>query len=231
MADIIKIDEKTYRIEDGMVRFFLLLGDERALLIDSGMNTPDAKEIAETVTSLHLELLNTHADRDHISGNSSFDKFYISLGETENLRMKGEDLLKRIVPVKEGDTIDLGNRMLEIIDNPGHTPGSIAILDVKNKVLIGGDAIQDGNIFMFGNQRNIYDYVKSLRHVLEYRNRFDTVYPSHGSFPVSPDIIEKLIEGAESIIDGSAKGEIIDLFGNQVKLYKFPYAGFYGEAD
>lgn len=44
-------------------------------------------------------------------------------------------------------------------------------------------------------------------------------------------IIEKLIEGAESIIDGSAKGEIIDLFGNQVKLYKFPYAGFYGEAD
>jgi glyoxylase-like metal-dependent hydrolase (beta-lactamase superfamily II) len=229
MADIIKIDEKTYRIEDGMVRFFLLLGEEKALLIDSGMNTPDAKEIAESVTSLPLELLNTHADRDHISGNSSFDKFYMSLGEIENLRMKGDDLINRIVPLKEGDTIDLGNRMLEIIDNPGHTPGSIAILDVSNKVLIGGDAIQDGNIYMFGNQRNINDYVKSLKHILEYRNRFDTVYPSHGNFPVSPDLIGKLIEGAQSIIDGSVKGEDMELFGNPIKLYKFPYAGFYGE--
>ena len=66
MTDIIKIDEKTYRIEDGMVRFFLLLGEKKALLIDSGMNTPEAKEIAESITSLSLELLNTHADRDHI---------------------------------------------------------------------------------------------------------------------------------------------------------------------
>ena len=229
MTDIIKIDEKTYRIEDGMVRFFLLLGEKKALLIDSGMNTPEAKEIAESITSLSLELLNTHADRDHISGNGSFDKFYMNLGELENLRMKGADLVDRIVPVKEGDTIDLGNRPLEIIDNLGHTPGSIAILDVNNRVLIGGDAIQNGNIYMFGNQRNINDYVKSLKHIWEYRNRFDTVYPSHGSFTVSPDLIEKLIEGAESIIDGSAVGEDMELFGNPIKLYKFPYAGFYGE--
>ena len=229
MADIIKIDEKTYRIEDGMVRFFLLLGDERALLIDSGMNTPDAKEIAEKVTSLPLELLNTHADRDHISGNGSFDKFYMNPGEIENLRMKGSDFADRVVPVKEGDTIDLGNRLLEIIDNPGHTPGSIAILDVNNRVLIGGDAIQDGNIYMFGNQRNINDYVMSLKHILEFKDRFDTVYPSHGSFPVSPGLIEQLINGAQSIIDGTAKGEDMELFGNPIKLYKFPYAGFFGE--
>ncbi|MCR5558520.1 MAG: MBL fold metallo-hydrolase [Butyrivibrio sp.] len=229
MADIIKIDEKTYRIEDGMVRFFLLLGEEKALLIDSGMNTPDAKEIAKSITSLPIELLNTHADRDHISGNSSFDKFYMSPGELENLGMKGEDIVDRIVPVKEGDTIDLGNRLLEIIDNPGHTPGSIAILDAERRVLIGGDAIQDGNIFMFGNQRNINDYVKSLKHILEFKDRFDTVYPSHGSFPVSSDLIEKLIEGAQAIIEGSVIGEDMELFGNPIKLYKFPYAGFYGE--
>lgn len=229
MADIIKIDEKTYRIEDGMVRFFILIGEKKALLIDSGMNTPDAKEIAKSLTELPLELLNTHADRDHISGNSSFDKFYMNLDERENLSMKGAELVDRIVPVKEGDTIDLGNRLLEIIDNPGHTPGSIAILDVNDRVLIGGDAIQDGNIYMFGNQRNINDYVKSLKHILEFKDRFDIVYPSHGSFPVSPDIIEQLINGAQSIIDGTANGEDMELFGNPIKLYKFPYAGFYGE--
>ena len=229
MAEIIKINDKTYRIEDDMVRFFLFLGDDRALMIDSGMNTPNAKEIAESITDLPIELMNTHADTDHVSGNKAFDKFYMSLNESENLKRKGDDLIERIVPVKEGDIIDLGNRPLEIIDNPGHTKGSIAILDINNRVLIGGDAIQDGHIYMFGAERNINDYVLSLKHILEYRDRFDTVFPSHGTFPVTPDIIEKLIEGANSIINGEAEGKDTELFGNPIRVYTFPYAGFFGE--
>ena len=229
MADIFKVSEDTYRIEDGGVRFFLLIGNERALMIDSGMNTPDAKAMAETITDLPIELMNTHADRDHVAGNDAFKQFYMSPAEAENLKAKGEELLNRIVPVKEGDIIDLGNRPLEIIDNPGHTPGSIAILDINNRVLIGGDAIQDGTIFMFGPQRNIHDYVKSLKHILTFKHRFDTIYPSHGNFPVEPDIIERLIEGAESIIRGEVTGEEMELFGNPIRLYKFPYAGFFGE--
>lgn len=229
MADIIRVNDNTYRIEDGGVRFFLLTGEERALMIDSGMNTPDAKTIVEELTDLPVELLNTHADRDHVSGNEAFRHFYMSPYEADNLKAKGADLTKRIVPVHEGDIIDLGNRPLEIIDNPGHTPGSIAILDINNRVLIGGDAIQDGNIFMFGPQRNIYDYVKSLKHILTFKHRFDTIYPSHGNFPVEPGLIEQLIEGAESIIRGEVKGEEMDLFGNPIRLYKFPYAGFFGD--
>lgn len=56
----------------------------------------------------------------------------------------------KISPIKEGDVIDLGDRPLKIIDLPGHTPGSIAVLDVKNRVLISGDSVQDSNIYMFG---------------------------------------------------------------------------------
>ena len=229
MADIIRVNDNTYRIEDGGVRFFLLTGEKRALMVDSGMNTPDAKAIAEELTDLPIELLNTHADRDHVAGNEAFSQFYMSPNEADNLMAKGDDLTKRIVPVHEGDIIDLGNRPLEIIDNPGHTPGSIAILDINNRVLIGGDAIQDGNIFMFGPQRNIHEYVRSLKHILTFKHRFDTIYPSHGNFPVEPGIIEQLIEGAESIIRGEVTGEEMDLFGNPVRLYKFPYAGFFGE--
>ena len=229
MADIIKISEDTYRIEDGGVRFFLLVGEKKALMIDSGMNTPDAKEIAATITDKPIELMNTHADRDHVAGNDEFVKFYMSPAEADNLAAKGGELVKRIVPVSEGDVIDLGGRPLEIIDNPGHTPGSIAILDINNRVLIGGDAIQDGNIFMLGPQRNINDYVRSLKHILTFKHRFDTIYPSHGNFPVEPGIIEHLIEGAESIIRGEATGEEMELFGNPIRLYKFPYAGFFGE--
>ena len=225
MSEIIRINEETYRIEDGHVRFFLLLGKQKALLIDSGMSTPDARKIAESLTELPLELLNTHADRDHVSGNGAFDSFYMSPAEEENYRKDGGT--GKIIEIKENDEIDLGERKLKIIDNPGHTPGSVAILDEKYRVLIGGDALQDGTIFMFGKYRNIKVYVESLKHIKEYMGRFDVIYPSHGSFPVYPKIIDKLIEGAEKIIRNEAEGKVVEMHGNQVLKYEFPYAGFY----
>ena len=67
----------------------------------------------------------------------------MSPAEAENYALGSQQTVpeveSRIIPVKEGDIIDLGARPLEIIDNPGHTPGSIAILDINNRVLIGGD--------------------------------------------------------------------------------------------
>lgn len=225
MADVIQLHEGTWSIEDGMVRFFVLEGTEKALMIDSGMNTPDALEIARTVTDKPLELLNTHADRDHVSGNGAFEWFYMSPAEEENYRAadgKGE-----IRPVREGDVIDLGDRPLEIIDIPGHTPGSIAILDRKARVLISGDSVQDGKIFMFGRFRNLQAYIPSMKKLQTHAEQFDEIYPSHGTLPVSPSLIPKLIGGAQEIMDGKAVGEQVEMFGNKVMLYQFEYAGFF----
>lgn len=224
MNEIIQMNENTWRIEDGMVRMFLLTGTKEALLVDSGMQTPNAKEIAEGITDLPVKLINTHADRDHISGNEAFEAFYMSLKEEQLYRSNGK--MGTVLPVQQGDIIDLGDRPLEIIDLPGHTPGSIAILDVNNRVLIGGDSIQDGRIFMFGEHRNLPNYIESLEKLSAYEGRFDTVYASHSSVEVAPDIIPKLIAGAKQILAGEATGEEIDMFGNSVLLYQFEFAGF-----
>ena len=224
MAEVFKINETTWRIEDGGVRFFLFCGTEQAALIDTGMNTPDAKEIAESLTNLPLILINTHGDPDHISGNVLFADFYMCPNEEDNYRAhngKGN-----IIPIHEGDVIDLGERPLLIIEIPGHTPGSIAILDQNNRILVSGDSVQDGNIFMFGEFRNIDAYVESLKHLTNYDGQYDEIYPMHGSFPVKSDLIPKLITGAEEIRAGKASGNIVNIFGNEVCLYKFPYAGF-----
>ncbi len=224
MAEIIKINDKTWRFEDDGVRFFLLCGSEKAALIDSGMNTPNAKELAEGLTDLPIILINTHADPDHISGNAAFEEIYMSPAEEDNYRHNGGK--GRIIPVKEGGTIDLGDRTLLIIDIPGHTPGSIAILDETYRVLISGDSVEDGKVFMFGPYRNIDNYIDSLRHLAEYDGQYDEVYAMHGSIPIKPDIVGKLIEGAEQIRNGKAEGTKINLWGNDVLLYNFPYAGF-----
>lgn len=224
MSEIIKINENTWCIEDGFVRMFLLTGTKEALLIDSGVSGPDAKAIAESITDLPVKLLNTHADGDHIAGNEAFGQFYMHPKEEENYRFR--DKKGEIIPVQQGDILDLGDRPLEIIDLPGHTKGSIAILDGKNRVLIGGDSIQDGRIFMFGEQRNLKDYIASLEKLSAYDGRFDEVYASHGTLSVSPELIPKLIAGAKQILAGEVTGEEIDMFGNTVMLYQFEYAGF-----
>lgn len=224
MAEIVKINDKTWRFEDDSVRFFLLCGSDKAALIDTGMNTPNAKALAEGLTDLPIILINTHADPDHISGNPAFGEFYMSPAEEDNYRHNGGK--GNLMPVKEGDIIDLGGRTLKIIDIPGHTPGSIAILDEEYRVLISGDSVEDGNIFMFGPYRNIDNYIDSLRHLAKYDGQYDEVYAMHGSIPVKPDLVGKLIEGAEQIRNGNAQGKKIDLWGNQVILYDFPYAGF-----
>ena len=228
MSEIIKINEDTWRIEDNGVRFFLLAGTAGALMIDSGMRTPNAREIAESITNLPLQLLNTHADPDHISGNGAFDSVFMSPMEENLYRSHGGK--GTIRPVKNGDIIDLGDRALEIIDLPGHTPGSIAILDNKYKVLIGGDSIQNGRIFMFGEHRNMEKYIESLTGLSKYEGRFDIIYPSHSTFPVSKELIPKLISGAKKILSGEAEGNTVDMFGKPVKLYQFEFAGFLCEA-
>ncbi len=224
MAETVRINDNTWRIEDGDVRFFLFCGTEKAALIDTGMRVPNAKEIARELTDLPLVLINTHADPDHISGNAAFSECYMSPKEEENYRERGGE--GKLIPITEGDVIDLGDRPLHIIDIPGHTPGSIAILDEKNRVLVSGDSVQDGNIFMFGKFRDLRTYIHSLNHLLQYNGQYDEIYPMHGTFPVRPELINDLIKGAQDIQSGLASGKAVDIFGKSVYLYKFGYAGF-----
>ena len=223
--EIISINENTWRIEDGGVRFFLLAGENKALLIDSGMQVHNAKEIAEGLVDLPIELLNTHADMDHVGSNEEFDSFYMNPAEASNYYNTNKKT-GTIIPVSDGDIIDLGGREIEIITLPGHTPGSIAALDINNRVLISGDPIQDGDIFMFGVQREIHAYLLSLEKLEKYKERFDTIYPSHGTFPVGPELIDALHEGAIRVMNGEVEGSDAEFFGTKIKRYDVGVAGF-----
>ncbi|MBO4289521.1 MAG: MBL fold metallo-hydrolase [Lachnospiraceae bacterium] len=216
-VQIIQIDENTWRIEDGGVRFFLLTGTDKALLIDSGMNTPDAKEIARSLTDLPLELLNTHADRDHVAGNAAFPWFYMHPAEGSNY-YHGPVAVGQLIPVWDGDVLDLGGRKLEVIHIPGHTPGSIALLDIDKRVLYSGDSVQDGNIFMFGVQREFHAYAVSLARLEDMMDRFDVVYPSHSTFPVEKSLIPALKEAAEKMLRGELPGRAVEIHGHDVML-------------
>lgn len=224
--EIIQVDAATWRIEDsGHVRFFLLTGTKEALLIDSGMTVTHAKEIAESLTKLPIRLLNTHADRDHVGSNHEFEAFYMHPSEASNY-YNTQGKTGSFLPVQEGDVIDLGDRSLEIIALPGHTPGSIGILDINKRVLFSGDPIQDGMIFMFGVQREMHAYLHSLKKLDCYRERFDVIYPSHGTFPVRPELIDALYDAAVDMMNGKYEPSMVDIHGTKVECYDVGAAKF-----
>ena len=221
--------ENTWAENDGMVRFFLLAGKERALLVDTGISGLDVRGLAAAQTNLPVALLNTHADRDHIAANAQFDEFYMHPSEAAIYRnvLRGSG---KILPVFEGDTIDLGGRILEVVHLPGHTPGSITVLDRQYRCLIGGDPIQEGGeIFMFGQHRSMEAYIASLKR-LDRRSDFDCIYPSHAKEKVDRGVIPRLIEGAEAILAGNLKGEEREMFGKKIAVYNVGVSRFLCEA-
>ena len=222
---VIQVNEDTWRIEDGGVRFFLLAGNERAMLIDSGMNVRHAREIAEGLVTLPVSLLNTHSDRDHTGCNGEFEAFYMHPADETNYRGSGGG--GRLIPLRDDEEIDLGNRKLRIIHLPGHTPGSVAVLDVSRRVLISGDPIQEhGKIFMFGTNRNLHDYIGSLERLETMTADFDEIWPSHADFPVYPDCIERLADGAGKILNRETDGKPAEFFGQRIFVYDLGFTSF-----
>ncbi len=216
-VEVIKINENTWYIEENQhVRFYLLAGSKEALLIDTGMNVENVKGIVKELTDLPVKLINTHADVDHVGGNKEFDIFYMHPSECSNY-YKNKKGTGDFIPVEDGEKMDLGDRPLEIILIPGHTPGSIAILDVNNKMLFSGDPVQDGTIYMFGIQRELHAYKKSLLKLQKLQERFENIYPAHGTTPVQPQIIGELLQATDQLLNGELPYEEVDMWGNKIK--------------
>lgn len=229
MVEIIQIDEHTWRIEDDFVRFFLLEGEDKAVLIDSGADCPDAAAIAGGLTDKPIILLNTHGDGDHTSGTGGFTEIYIHPVDYSEYDIKRNYPDTALVPIEDGDIIDLGKRTLKIVHIPGHTGGSVAILDISNRVLYAGDSVQKGHIYMFGKSRNVEQYESSLDKIIALKSEYDCIYASHDEFMLSADYAELVKEAWRQVRGGSVEYELVDLFGNNIKSYTTPACGFYME--
>lgn len=216
--NLIQIDDATYRYEDNGVRFFILIGSKRALLIDSGMNVKNIKDVVLSVTNKPFTLINTHADPDYIGANNEFSSFMMHPFESSNY-YNDSTRVGTIIPVYDKSVIDLGDRELEVILILGHTPGSIALLDKKNRVLYSGDSIQDDKIFLFGQMREINAYISSLERLNNIKSSFDTIYPSHGTPVLNPSFIDRLLVGVRKVKNKEINYKQINLFGKTLSLY------------
>lgn len=222
----VKINENTYRIEDNGVRALLFIGTEKALLVDSGFGTSGSmKETVGALTDKAVMLVNSHADGDHTGGNGDFETAYMHPAEMPHYFRKAKPDAS-VCALWEGDVIDIGGRSFEVILISGHTPGSIALLDRQNRILISGDTVSEAPVYMFGEARSLQAYMAALKKLMKLRHLFDEIYPSHGRFPVLPEQIEKSLAAAAKLASGELSPQEPP-FPIPAKLYSGEGASFF----
>ena len=112
------------------------------------------------------------ADMSPASRKMFEDAGYPPLGEflIDALPHPGYDLRAyRLLPapptrlLRDGDTVDTGDRQFAVLHLPGHSPGGIALWDASSGTLFAGDVIYDGPLLHDGRRESIADYARSLR--------------------------------------------------------------------
>lgn len=252
-----------------LTSMYLLAGKEKALLIDTGFGIGNLPEECAKLTDLPLTAAITHGHIDHAGGAGFFEKCLVSPIDTEAIRGTVSTAARRKSvpanaarrgltvpfdvgdnvpdwsyapewePLQDGDTIDLGDRLIRVIAIPGHTRGSMAFLDVQNRLLFSGDACNPnmimakptpaGKQFDPNEENAVAKYaaplpvlLESLKRLKTFSGEFDLNYIGHlddfAQKPQTNDVIDDLIGCCEKII---AKGVPADQIPNKPETETF----------
>lgn len=231
------LEFKTERVTDRIIRIYafstelmyLVIGDERAALLDTGSGIGSLKACVEQLTDLPVTVLLTHGHVDHAMGSVEFDDVYMNREDdyiylqhgTEEFRKSGLSLVVPGVDVTEadllptcdvnlfkdmkgGDVFDLGGIHVEVYDCPGHTRGSVVFLIPEERVLLLGDACNEFTFLYDDYSTTITEYEQALKKLEgEVEGKFDTVLLSHGDGKGFPEEIQGVLEVCRDIINGN----------------------------
>jgi glyoxylase-like metal-dependent hydrolase (beta-lactamase superfamily II) len=112
--------------------------------------------------------------------------------------------------VGDGDTIDLGSRVLEVFEIPAHAPSSIAFLDRKERILFSGDEVGK-NVMLYWMQPEpqptVEQHAQNMEKLLKHRKEFDFILSGHGTEMESACLVEDYLEHDRRILSGLLEGE------------------------
>lgn len=225
-AGIFVIEEPFH---DERVKSCLIVGEERAILLDTGMGVADIREVVDQLTDRPIIVVNSHAHWDHIGGNRRFDEIriheaesgYLPAGVSNDILRPwfGPEHLTGPLPAgvtaetisippstptghaSDGQVIGLGGRELEVMHCPGHSPGGIVLVDHANGALFSADVAYAGALYVYGAE-DLPVYQRSLHRLARLAPDLKAVYPSHGDSPISPAMLPLMAEAFDRILAG-----------------------------
>ena len=106
--------------------------------------------------------------------------------------------------VRDGERLDLGDRSLEIVRTPGHTPDSLCLLDRTNGLLFTGDTYYSGEIYLWAPETDVASYTASIERLARLVPGLRKLLPAHGSPVAEPRRLLELSKALHDIARGAA---------------------------
>lgn len=166
-------------------------GRDRDMLVDTGMGMGSLKGAISHMLDKPVLAVASHCHFDHIGSHHEFDERIVHAGDADILAAPTrdntviapfvDDITITALPhagydiatyeikaapatrvVEDGDVIDLGDRVFEVIHLPGHSPGSMGLWETASGPLFTGDAIYDGELLDSLYHSDVPDYLETL---------------------------------------------------------------------
>ncbi len=222
MNKTVKLSDSVYHMyESNGVYCTLIIGSEKALLVDSGFGCSDLPERVSTLTDKPLMVLNTHGHFDHIQANSFFSSVLIHKDDVPLLSKNNSILYKlafyllylskssnadkkrylktitlrkpKIAYIQDGDVIDLGTIAITVVGTPGHTKGSVCLLDPVNHFVYSGDTVSNHVWICLKESMSVQTYMESLEKLLPLMDDSYQIVSAHSDVPLRTVVIGNMI--------------------------------------
>ena len=223
--DVYQLPGHTYAIyeprQEQEVISYLIVGERRALLFDSGLGMGHLGALVRRLTQLPVVVLNSHTHFDHVGGNFEFSQIYGVDSDYTRRNASGhsnEYMLKNAGPsgacpplpagfdfskytirpfsithyVHDGEMIDLGGRELEVLFTPGHTPDSLCVLDRSQKELFTGDTFYPSEIWLWWAETDLDAYQKSIQRIGALAPSLAVLRGAHSAPEADPALLAKV---------------------------------------
>ncbi|MDH3747313.1 MAG: MBL fold metallo-hydrolase [Gammaproteobacteria bacterium] len=218
---------------------FLILGNERALLFDTGLGIGDIRAVVATLTDLDVVVLNSHTHYDHIGGNHQFSQILGRDTTFTRLHEAGsshDDVAEFVGPgwvwkefppdfdpstyrskpfqiderISDRNKIDLGGRILEVLETPGHTPDSICLIDRDNHLLFSGDTFYLAPLYTHLEGSDFEQYAHSAARLAALVVDIEYVLTAHNVPIVTSSYLLELREAFDTIKSGRGEYALAD---------------------
>ena len=228
-----KIDDRTHIISEYRhweeTHCYLLEGNERALLIDTGLGICDISAEVKGLTDKPVAAVATHIHWDHIGGHKHYPDFYAHEAEMNwlcgefplSMDTVLEMVLDRCDPpdgydvnayelfqgtptrlLRDGDAVDLGNRVISALHTPGHSPGHLCFWEAETGYLFTGDLVYKDTLFAYYPSTDPQAYLKSLEKLALLPAK--RVFPAHHTLDVKPELLPRMRD-AFRMLDAQGK--------------------------
>ena len=187
---------------------YLIVGSRKALLYDLALEEKELKEYAESLCRKEMVTVIGHAHIDHIYNIEQFEK--ILLHPADEFLLTGGAVfqppvknLPEIQFIEGGDTIDLGDRVLDVIHIPGHTPGSILLFDRKTQILISGDTVARRLLLGLHGEVHLDRFCESLMKLQKYPIK--AIFSAHDNCAFPAGYIRFMVQNLTGRVEKEAE--------------------------